>query len=333
MGLSNFACDWYHVGVKCVDQAKILSGSRVLVRCDLDVPVKGGGVVEPFRLELALKTLQYIIDQGGLPVICGHMGRPKGKVDLALSTSQLKPYFDKYLKGDFELMENLRFDEREEANDLDFAKELAQKAEIYVNESFATCHRKASSITSLPQLLPGYAGFRLMREVEVLKKVLEQPDRPLVAIIGGAKLESKRPMIEKFAQVADAVLVGGRLALEDPITLEKVYYPVDYVDTKDIGPQTLAGWKDMILSARTIVWAGPMGLFEDNRYSTGTKTVISWLAEATKSGCFTVAGGGDTTTALDDFGQFTNMSFVSSGGGAMLDFLVYGTLPGIEALK
>jgi len=297
------------------------------------VSVKAGEVAEPFRLELALKTLQYIIDRGGLPVICGHMGRPKGKVDPALSTSRLKPYFDSHLKGDFELLENLRFDAREEANDADFAKELAQKADLYVNESFATCHREAASITGLPKFLPAYAGFRLMREIEVLTQVLDHPARPLVAIIGGAKLESKRPVIEKFAQISDAVLVGGRLALEEPITFDKVYCPVDYVDTKDIGPKTLAGWKDMILSARTIVWAGPMGLFEDDKYSIGTKTIATWLAEATKTGCFTVAGGGDTIAALNNFGQFANISFVSSGGGAMLDFLVDGTLPGIEALN
>ena len=321
------------MGVKCVDQAKILAGTRALVRCDLDVPVEAGEVTEPFRLDLALKTLQHIIDRGGLPVICGHMGRPKGKVDPALSTSQLKPYFDKHLKSDFELLENLRFDDREEANSADFAKELAQKADIYVNESFATCHRKASSITGLPKLLPAYAGFRLMQEVGVLKKVLDDPARPLVAIIGGAKLESKRPVIEKFAQIADAVLVGGRLALEEPIALKKVYCPVDYVDTKDIGPKTLAGWQDMVLSAKTIVWAGPMGLFEEDRYSIGTKTTAIWLAEVTKSGCFTVAGGGDTVSALNSFGYFADMSFVSSGGSAMLDFLVDGTLPGIEALK
>jgi len=319
--------------VKCVDQAKILAGSRVLVRCDLDVPVKGGETAEPFRLELALKTLQYIIDQGGLPVICGHMGRPKGKVDPALSTSQLKPYFDKHLKGNFELLENLRFDAREEANDADFAKELAQKAGIYVNESFANSHRVATSIVGLPKVIPAYAGFRLIQEVEVLKKVLEHPARPMLTIIGGAKLETKRPVIEKFARFADAVLVGGRLALEEPITLDKVHCPVDYVATKDIGPKTLAGWKDMVLSARTIVWAGPMGLFEDDKYSAGTKTVATWLAEATKSGCFTVAGGGDTIAALNNFGQFANISFISSGGGAMLDFLVDGTLPGIEALN
>ena len=319
--------------VRCVDQAKTVPGSRVLVRCDLDVPVKSGQIAEPFRLELALKTLQYIIDRGGLPVICGHMGRPKGKVDHALSTSQLKPYFASHLKGNFELLENLRFDGREEANNVGFAKELAQKADIYVNESFATCHREATSITDLPKLLSAYAGFRLMQEVEVLTQVLDHPAKPLVAIIGGAKLESKKPVIEKFAKIADAVLVGGRLALEEPITLDKVHCPVDYIDTKDIGPNTLAGWKDMILSARTIVWAGPMGLFEDDKYSVGTKTIATWLAEATKSGCFTVAGGGDTTAALNNFGQFANMSFVSSGGGAMLDFLVDGTLPGIEALN
>lgn len=316
-----------------MDQAKIIAGSRVLVRCDLDVPVKDGSVAEPFRLELALETLKYIIGNGGLPIICGHMGRPKGKVDSALSTNQLKPYFQTNLKSEFELLENLRFDPREEADDADFARDLAQKANLYVNESFATCHRKAASITGLPKFLPAYAGFRLAQEVEALKKVLEHPARPVVAIVGGAKLESKRPVIEKFAQIADAVLVGGRLALEEPINMQKVHPPVDYVDSKDVGPKTLTLWKDMIAPAKTIIWSGPVGMFEDDAYSIGTKTVADWCAKATELGCFTLAGGGDTVAALARFGRLNDVSFVSSGGGAMLDFLVDGTLPGIEALN
>ncbi len=318
--------------VRYVDQASIHPGARVLVRCDLDIPIREGSIVEPFRLELSLATLQYIIDRGGLPVICGHMGRPKGKFDPALSTSYLKPYFEGHLKGSFEILENLRFDPREEADDEEFAKELAQKANLYVNESFATCHRRATSITGLPKILPAYAGFRLKKEVEVLDKVMKHPARPLVAIIGGAKLETKKPVIEKFARIADAVLVGGRLALEEPINLERVHCPVDYIETKDIGPTTLVVWKDIILSARTIVWAGPVGLFEEERYSAGTKAVVECLSQATRAGCFTVVGGGDTITALNNFGRFDDVSFVSSGGGAMLDFLVDGTLPGIEAL-
>lgn len=319
--------------MKCVDQAQIVKDMRVLVRCDLDVPVKDGVVLEPFRLDSALQTLKYIVDKGGLPITCGHMGRPKGKVDLALSTRQLKTYFDDHLGQSYELLENLRFDGREEQNDPGFAKELAEKADLFVNESFANSLRKHASIVGVPKLLPAYAGFQLVKEVESLKKVLENPARPFVAIIGGAKIESKKPVIQKFATIADAVLVGGRLALEEPITFDKVFCPVDYVDNKDIGPKTLEGWRDMIINAKTIVWAGPMGLFEEETYAVGTRQVIEFIIESVAKGSFALAGGGDTITALNKFGLVDKFSFVSTGGSAMLDFLVDGTLPGIEALN
>jgi len=322
----------------CVDKADIKAGTKVLVRCDLDVPIKDGKIVESFRLDASLKTLNYIVDLGGIPVVAGHIGRPGGKPILELSTVILKNYFDSNLKGQYELLENLRFDPGEEKNDPTFANSLAQKAQIYVNESFATCHREAASITGIASILPAYAGFRLVKEVESLKRILVDPARPLLAIIGGAKIESKKPVIQKFAQIADGVLVGGRLALEEPIVLDlkilmdEVYCPVDYIDDKDIGPKTLEGWQKMILSAKTIVWAGPMGLFEDEKYSAGTKRVGELISDAVSKGCFAVAGGGDTVTALNKFGLFNKFSFVSTGGSAMLDFLVYGSLPGIEAL-
>ncbi|MFA5776747.1 MAG: phosphoglycerate kinase [Patescibacteria group bacterium] len=324
--------------MQCVDKADIKTGTKVLIRCDLDVPIKNGEIVEAFRLDAGLKTLNYIIDLGGIPVIVGHIGRPEGKVVPELSTSQLKPYFDKNLLGRYELLENLRFDPREEANDSVLAKELAQKASIYVNESFANSLREHMSMVKIPKLLPSYAGFQLVKEVESLKRILVDPARPLLAVIGGAKIESKKPVIQKFAQIADGVLVGGRLALEEPIVLDlkilmdKVYYPVDYIDDKDIGPKTLEGWRETILNAKTIVWAGPMGLFENDKYSMGTRRVGELVADAVNRGCFAVAGGGDTVTALNKFGLFNKFSFVSTGGSAMLDFLVYGTLPGIKAL-
>jgi len=318
--------------MKCVDQASINVGTRVLVRCDLDVPVKNSRIVETFRLDSSLKTLNYISSRGGTPIIAGHLDRPGGKYSADLSTAQLKNYFDTNLKGQYELLENLRFDVREEENDPAYSKELAQKAEVYVNESFATCHRKSASIIGVTKLLPSYAGFQLVKEVESLKKILTSPARPLLAIIGGAKIESKKPVIEKFAQIADGVLVGGRLALEEFMTIDKVHCPVDYVDNKDIGPKTLVGWEQMILNARTIVWAGPVGLFEDDRYSMGTRKVGEMVAAAVELGCFALAGGGDTVTALNKFGLFGKFSFVSTGGSAMLDFLVSGTLPGIEVL-
>jgi len=303
-----------------------------LVRCDLDVPIKDGKVIEFFRLNAGLKTLTYIIDRGGIPVIAGHVDRPGGKPVLELSTAVLKSYFDNNLKGRYELLENLRFDPGEEKNDPTFVNLLAQKGQIYVNESFATCHREAASITGIASALPSYAGFQLVKEVETLNKTVMTPARPLLAIIGGAKIESKKPVLHKFAQIADGVLVGGKLALEESILMDKVCCPVDYIDNKDIGPKTLGIWEKMILGAKTIVWAGPVGLFEDDKYSVGTRRVGELVASAAAKGCFAVAGGGDTVTALNKFGLLNKFSFVSTGGGAMLDLLVYGTLPGIDAL-
>lgn len=317
----------------CVDKAPISIGTKVLVRCDLDVAITNGLVSDTYRLDSSLKTLNHIVGAGGVPVIAGHMGRPGGKVMQSLSTQILKSYFDLNLKGHYVLLENLRFDLGEEKNDPEFAKKLSQKGEIFVNESFATCHRDAASITGIAKLLPSYAGFQLVKEVESLEKVLINPSRPLLAIIGGAKIESKKPLIEKFAQFADGVLVGGRLAMEEPFTMDKVYCPVDYVDGKDVGSKTLEGWMGMIQGARTIVWAGPIGAFEDDRYSAGTKKIAQFIADAVSLGCFAVAGGGDTIAALNKFDLFNRFSFVSTGGSAMLDFLVLGTLPGLDALK
>lgn len=304
----------------------------MLVRCDLDVPVKNGMVEETFRLDSALETLNYIIDSGGLPVIMGHMGRPGGKIIPDLSTAVLRKYFDSHLKGPYELLENLRFNLGEEANDPEFTKDLATGGEIYVNESFATSHRNAASITGVPEFLPAYAGFQLEKEVRSLTLVTEHPKRPLLAIIGGAKIESKKPVIQKFAQIADGVLVGGRLALEEEIRMDKVFCPVDYVDKKDIGPQTLSGWKDLILGARTVLWAGPMGAFEEEQYANGTRELAKMISHAKELGCFTVAGGGDTITALNKFDLADGFSFISTGGSAMLDFLVEGTLPGLSVI-
>ncbi|MBU0649939.1 phosphoglycerate kinase [Patescibacteria group bacterium] len=319
--------------MNCLDQAPLAAGVLALVRCDLDVPIKNGVVLETFRLDASLKTLNYIISKGGVPVIMGHLGRPGGKVVPELSANQLRSYFDTHLKGPYELLENLRFDPREEQNDPGLAAELAAKAQLYVNESFGNDHRKHTSIVGVPKLLPAYAGYQLVKEVTALNKVLINPARPLLAIIGGAKIESKKPVLQKLAQVADAVLVGGRLALEGEIKLAKVLCPVDYLDQKDIGPKTLEGWRELILSAKTIVWAGPLGLVEEDLYSKGTRLVGQWVGDMARRGSFTLVGGGDTVGALDKFGLLGGFSFVSTGGSAMLDFLVDGTLPGIEVLE
>lgn len=319
--------------MKTLDQATLVEGSKVLVRCDLDVPVDNSGKVsETFRLDSCIPTLNYLIDHKVFPVIMGHMGRPEGKYVEELSTKHLVPYFEDVLgKDSFELLENLRFDAREETGDPDFAKELSDKADMYVNESFATCHRDAASIVSITNFLPSYVGLRLNQEIDVLSKAMLEPQRPFVAIVGGAKIESKKPVISKFLQVCDYVLVGGKIGLEweDSIP-ENLILPLDYAgDTKDIGQNTILRFKEVLASAGSVIWSGPLGYCEGG-FDSGTKEIAESISNAH---AHSIVGGGDTVAILSNLGYLDQFDFVSTGGSAMLQFLIEGTLPGIEALK
>jgi len=317
-----------------VEKANITNGTRVFVRCDIDVLVENEKISETFRLDVLLETLNFIIQKSGKPIIAGHIGRPEGKVVKELSTQYLLPYFNEKLgEGKFELLENLRFDPREETNDETFAKELASKADIYVNESFATCHREHASIVGVPKLLSSYAGFRLQKETNTLNKVLQNPEKPLVVIIGGAKIESKAPVISRFLEIADHVLLGGKIGQEwkknIPVNL---ILPTDYApESKDIGKETIAKFAEIIRNAKTVLWVGPLGMYEDERFINGTSKVALVITENPR--IFSVVGGGDTITALNNLGHLQKFSFVSTGGGAMLEFLAKGTLVGIEALN
>lgn len=315
-----------------LNQANISKGTRVLVRVDMDVPIENGQIQEEYRLEQAIPTLNYIKEKGGLPVLMGHIGRPDGKPDPKLSTSLLKPYFDKALgEGTYELLENLRFDSREETNDEGFAKELAAKGELYVNESFATSHRAHASVVGIAKLLPSYAGLHLQKEAEILSSVLKSPEKPLVAVIGGIKVESKKPMITRFLGIADSVLVGGKLGTNWNAAIPaNMQIPKDYADMgKDIGPRTIGVYTVLLSKAKTVVWSGPMGNYEDEKFMHGTKEVAKAIIA---SRCFSVVGGGDTVAALNKLGYLDKFSFVSTGGGAMLDFLANGNVPGLEVL-
>jgi phosphoglycerate kinase len=312
--------------------APINNQTKVIVRCDLDVPIKNGVVQEKYRLEAGLPTLKYLKDKGARIIIMGHIGRPDGKAAEELSTKQLRPYYDEQLGAEsYELLENLRFDSREEANDPTFAQELASQADIYVNESFATSHRSHASMTGITKFLPSFAGLRLEKEVENLSKVLKSPERPLIAIIGGAKLESKKPVISKFLKIADTVMLGGKMGLswkED--VPNHLWMPWDYgEDQKDVGPRTIDAYVQKLLTAKTVVWSGPLGAFEEVRFALGTMRI----AEAViNSKAFSVVGGGDTINALSSSGMLNKFSFVSSGGSAMLDFISEGNLPALEVL-
>ncbi len=320
--------------MKCVTDAKIVLGSKILVRCDLDVPIENGKILDTFRLTAGLPTLNYIKEHGAMPVILGHIGRPKG-ADSEFSTTVLASFFDKQLgAGNYVLLENSRFDSREKDADMGFAKELVQKsgAVSYVNDAFGVSHRSDTSIVALPKVLTSYAGISLMNEVSNIEKVIKNPIRPLVAVIGGAKLETKKPLVKKFVEFSDYVLIGGRIGLEwDTYVPSNLYLPSDYSDDRkfDIGIKTAETYVNIINRAGTVVWAGPMGKFEEEKYALGTNTVAQTIS---KSPAFSVVGGGDTIHALTKIGMIKSFSFVSAGGGALLDFLVLGNLPGLRAL-
>ena len=320
--------------MKCITEAQITAGSKILVRCDLDVPLESGKILDPFRLKASLPTLNYIKEHGAMPVIVGHIGRPHG-VEPELSTAVLTSFYDEQLGvGSYVLLENVRFDYREKEADISFAKELVERsgASSYVNDAFGVSHRSDTSIITIPKVLTSYAGISLINEVTNLDRVIKSPKRPLVAVIGGAKLETKKPLVKKFVEFADYVLIGGRIGLEwDTYVPSNLYLPSDYSDNQkfDIGIKTAETYVNILNRASTVVWAGPMGKFEEERYALGTNVIAQTIS---KSSAFSVVGGGDTIHALTKNGMLGSFTFVSAGGGALLDYLVFGNLPGLKVL-
>lgn len=337
--------------IKTLKEAGPLGGKKVLLRADLDVPLKQEAgsnkqeVGEDYRLKALLPTLKYLLDSQASVLIIGHLGRPDGKPDPKLSLRPVAGKLSELLGQRIEfvpsyelrtlnyklaMLENLRFWPGEEANDPNFTKELARLGDLYVNDAFADSHRAHASIVGVPKLLPSYAGFRLKEEVSELGSVLQNPKRPLVFILGGAKTETKKPLVGAFAKIADKVLLGGLLMFEKELEgMPKVIFPVDSVNSSDIGPATIKLFTGIIKEAGTVVWNGPLGIWEDNRYEIGTRAIAKELALLSSQ---TIVGGGDTIAALDAFGLMDAMGYVSLGGGAMLEFLAGKKLPGLEAL-
>ena len=321
-----------------------VSGKRVIVRCDFDDPIIDGKLTDDTRIKSNLPTLKLLLDRNASLFLVSKLGRPQGK-DPSLSMKVVLDTISKYLDeevtfkqdlkkeqlGRVTLLENLRFWPEEEKGDLAFSKKIALFGDLYVNECFATSHRNDASFIGIPKFLPGFAGLNLEKEVLELTKVLESPARPLVAIIGGAKLETKLPAIYNLAKVADKVLVGGKLMFEvERRSLpENVVVAHDDNETKDIGEKTATLFGDIIQRAAMIVWNGPMGVFEEEKYTFGTKAVAKAVVG---SNAYSVVGGGDTISALNKFELLDKMSFVSTGGGAMLEFLAGKKLPGLGAL-
>lgn len=341
------------IGMLGLKELHPTTGQKVFVRADLDVKVENGVVAEDFRLKKILPTIQYLLAKKAQTILAGHLGRPHGKPDPKLSLKPVADWLEQQgLSVDFlsqvsqgeslqaspiTLLENLRFDIREEENDLGFAKELASLADIYVNEAFAVSYEEHASIIGIPKLLPSYAGLQFEKEVETLSSVFHSAKHPIVFVVAGVKPE-KAQMVPKFSEVADQVLLAGKIAnMSNWSSLPNVTTPKDNTEDNDIGPQTIKMYLDKLKQAKTVVWAGPLGKYEQDQYSKGTRTIAAYLTNSSEQDLI-IIGGGDTISALDKFDlldQFekSEKRFVSTGGGAMLQFLLTKTLPGIQALN
>lgn len=358
-----------------------LKGKTVLLRTDFNVPIKNGKVVDDLRIRAALPTITFLKKQGASVIIVSHAGDDGAQslfpVAKVLSASVPVRFIKETIpadlhlsKGEVVLLENIRREKGEKKNDPKFAKRLASLADIYVNDAFPVSHRAHASIVGVPKHLPSYAGLQLEKEVAHLGKLLAKPVHPFLVMIGGAKFETKLPLIKQFLKTADHVFVGGALAnnffktagfevgkslTEGGISLasllknKKLLLPVDVVVARngktvacalemvekgdtiiDAGPLTIAALAAIIKKAKTVLWNGPLGKYEEKGGKKGTETVLTALAK--NRTCFSVIGGGDITAVATPAIE-KNLSFVSTGGGATLDFLAKGTLPGIKALE
>ena len=380
-----------------------VAGKRVLVRCDFNVPIKDGVITDDSRIVKSLPTIRYLIDQGARVVLCSHRGRPKGEVNpkyslapVAVRLSELlgqtvdmapdcvgeaaKQAADKLEPGQACLLENVRFHPEEEKNDPAFAKELAALGEIFVNDAFGTAHRAHASTAGVADYLPAVCGFLIEQELSAMGGILEAPQHPFVAMLGGAKVSDKIAVLENLLDKVDAMLIGGGMAYTFlyaaggnvglsmcdqsclPVAMEilnkakrlgvDLHLPVDAVcntsvesaeapevfpadeipDDRmglDIGPKTRELFEQALASAKTVIWNGPMGVFEDERYAAGTRRMVEALA---KLDAVTVIGGGDSAAAATQMGYADRITHISTGGGASLEFLEGKDLPGIACL-
>jgi len=354
-----------------------LAGKRILVRTDFNVPQECDGdtsrITDDFRIRAALPTIEWLQERGATVVTASHLGRPRGTANTKFSMDPVRARLAELAPG-VEVLENLRFDAGEEANDPAFTANLVRGIDAYVNDAFGASHRAHASIVGPPSHVPSAMGRLLQREVEVLTALRTNPKRPFVAVLGGAKVSDKLGVIDALLDTVDALAIGGAMcftffaALGHPIG-DSLFEP-DQVDTcrrlldtvtkpihlpsditgldangryatyrtrlpdgakgLDIGPGSAAAFGDVVMEARTVFWNGPMGMFEDDRFAAGTKTVAQAVAD-TKA--FTVVGGGDSAAALAAFGLDDDVDHVSTGGGASLELLEHGDLPGLAALR
>ncbi len=358
-----------------------LSGKSVLVRADFNVPISDGHITDDLRIRAAVPTLRYLLAAGASVTACTHLGRPKGEPDPAYSVEPVRAKLAEWLP-EVTLLDNLRFDPGETANDPAFVQALIEGHDAYVNDAFGASHRAHASIVGPPQFLPSAAGRLLHREVEVLGGMNDRPRRPFVAVMGGSKVSDKLAVIEALLEHVDSLIVGGGMCftflkakghnigsslcednmvetckalLDGPKTIHlpyditamgpdgRLFEPEAGGDVRqigveipdgwmgvDIGPGSAAQFGDVIHQAGTVLWNGPMGVFEDPRFAGGTGAVAQAMAD-TKA--FTIVGGGDSAAAAKQFKVDRDMDHVSTGGGASLELIEKGDLPGLEALR
>lgn len=316
--------------VKSVREA-VVAGKRVLLRLDLNVPLQNGKVADDTRIKATLPTIRFLLERGAKIVVLTHLGRPGGVVVEALKVAPVAARLAELVGQEVEVLENLRFNPGEEANDTTFAKELAQKGDLYVGDAFADAHRAHASIVGLPKLLPSYAGFLMEREVAELTGALTPPSGS-VAVVAVTKAD-KIPLIQKLATLYRTVFVGGPVPSDFVPSAPNIQIPVDGIPELkgllDIGPKTREAWVTEVGAAPFVLWNGPVGWYEKG-YQEGTNAIAETIIS---NGVRAVIGGGDTLSALKGFEFNPAKVFLSTGGGAMLDFLSEGTLPGLEVLK
>ena len=379
-----------------------LQGKKVLLRVDFNVPQdkKTGEITSDVRIRAALPTVQYLLDRNCAVIVCSHLGKPKGKVDPALSLAPVAERFEELLGrkvifatdtigedarakaaalkgGEVLLLENTRFDPREEKNDPEYSKALSDMAEVYVSDAFGAVHRAHASTAGVADFLPAYCGFLVEKELTAIGGAIEDPKRPLVAVLGGAKIADKLAVIENLLAKADTLIIGGGMAytflkargyeigtsLFDETKLqyckdmlakagERIVLPVDHVvadkyDAEaqckvvdndaipadwmglDIGPKSAEKFAEIVKNAGTVVWNGPMGVFEFEKFSGGTKAVAEAMAACPG---VTVIGGGDSASAIEKLSLEDKVTHVSTGGGASLEFMEGKELPGVSCL-
>ena len=362
------------MGLPTLEDLPDPSGKKVLLRADFNVPISNGKIDDDLRITAAMPTIEWLQERGARVTACSHLGRPKGKPDAQYSMDPVRARLAA-LAPDVELMDNLRFDPGEEANDPAFVERLVDGFDLYVNDAFGASHRAHASVVGPPQKLPSAAGRLLAKEVEVLDGLLRRPMHPFIAILGGSKVSSKMGVIEALIDKVDRLAIGGAMCftfmlaqgysvgdslvepdwvdackrfLEGP-TKDKLLIPTDVVamgpgdEVKvfegdipdgwkglDIGPATTLAFIAPLEHAGTILWNGPMGMFEDPRFQEGTVDVAEAVAD---SHGFTVVGGGDSAAAVAKFGLDLRIDHVSTGGGASLELLEKGDLPGLAALR